>query len=462
MKHKLLTALLITIAAAAPAAAAETRVLTLDDCLALALKNNKDFVMAQKDYEIKLAAEKSTESDLYPQFSLSGKAYLLDPHSVDSGNFSTLAANAKVTNPAFLSPNSTYALNYSASLGVNYPLFTGFRQWNAFRLARESTAIARKTFDKIRIDTKATVSKAFYGLLVADKLLELVKSNDERLKAYLEVAQRNFNAGMISQYELLRSQVQLANNKPELLASQNRVSLARVQLLQLLALDLDTDFRTDGKLETDMLTVVEKDALAKAMANRIDLQLIDLNVRVLELAEQIAYGNKWPTVAAFLNVGLDYRLDPVSSVNSYGMWTDPGRKLVPSWQVGIQASWGLNELFSFFIPSKVASDAKQATLGVEKARTLKEKTIDLIRLEVRNAVLTLEQNAKTLVANREAIAMSTEGLRIARIRFENGQMGNVELMDAELDYQRSQTYLYQTWFAYVSAKIDLEKAMGVY
>ena len=421
---------------------------TLLECIKIALENNKDYLIAKKEVDIKKATVSSARADyLLPTFALNGQYMMLDPKTIDD-------AKIPQTNGSVIDTQLTH--NWTLGLGVQYHIFTWFKQRDAYNLAQKDMKMAEKKLLNIKSLTKSSVSKAFYSLLLSRKLLEVAKANDNRLKAYVAVAQRNFNAGRQSRYELLRTQVQLANNKPKLLSAENGVKLAMVSLLQLLSMDLNKKIQISGKLITSPIKISEKEAIKRALSNRYEIILNKLGHEILKIRRSLARSANKPNITAFFNANLDYK-KPGNYFSPTFATAD--RTIVGSWYTGIQISIPISELFPW---SKTSKDIDVAQHSLDQSILIQEKTIEMIRLEIKQAVLKLDESDKSILANKTTIKLAQEGLRTAKIRYYNGQMGNVELMDAELDYQQAQANLYQSWFNYISAKIDLKKAMGIY
>ena len=441
----------------------EVLVLNLEECTRLALERNPDFIMTRQEVQMKEAAAVAAYGRFFPSISFNTRVTMLDPGTIkegemDVGRFTGMQPGTLVVNTV---ENPLFTMGLSAAYPIPWiPFFSdgAFGMANAAHdLALKDLGVSKNKMKKAERDVKAEVTKSFYQLKLSEMMFALTKANDERLRAYHGVAQQNFYAGRISQYEYLRTQVQLANMQPELLRAENNTRLARVALLQKLFLDLDMDIRVVGDLQTEFIHIDEDEAFASARANRSELQDIAISIEVLKLQEKLAtYGNR-PQLAAFGNY--NFELKRKANMIDYITGNIPDRKLNGSWNVGLQLSIPISELLN---PASTAwKSAKQYEHGIERAETLRRNVESLIKLEIRRNVLLLEENHKTIEAQASALTLSTEGLRIARVAYGAGQISHVELMDAELDYQRAQLMEYQAWYGYITAKIDLRNAMGV-
>jgi len=216
------------------------------------------------------------------------------------------------------------------------------------------------------------------------------------------------------------------------------------------------DLETRGELRADFIQVSEEKAVATALTNRSELQDIALSVDVMKIQEKISKYGSHPQLAAFASYNMELRKKGSMLEQMIG---NIDRKLHGNFTAGFQLSIPLSELLN---PASTSwKGAAQYEYGIERAGTMQRNVESLIKLEIRQHVLLLEENRKTIDAQKTAMSLSTEGLRVARIAYNAGQMGNVELMDAELDFQRAQLMEYQAWYGYISAKIDLLNAMGI-
>jgi len=428
--------------------------LTVQECVAMALDKNRDYLMAKQDVKIKEAAADALYANFFPSLAFKSTLTVLDPAMVDDSKTTLPPTLGGGTMQTVYSPLFTMGL--SATYAIPWIPFFSDGAWGMINKGHElllkDLEQARNKLGKIQQDVTASVSKAFWQLKLAELVYDLTSSNNGRLVAYLDVARRNFNEGRVSKYELLRAQVQLANNQPELLRAENNVRLARVALLQQLSLDLGTRVEIRGRMETAFVTVNEQQALASAMTNRSELKDTDLALEVARLQQDLAeYGTR-PQLAAFANYNWELK-------KTGGLFSQNDRTLESSWNAGLQLSIPISELLN--PESKSWNNSAQHEHSIKKAQLLRSNVESLIQLEVKQNFLRLEENRKTIASQKVAVELSTEGLRTARIAYNEGQIGNVQLMDAELDYQKAQLMEYQSWFGYISAKIDLYKAMGI-
>jgi outer membrane protein TolC len=104
------------------------------------------------------------------------------------------------------------------------------------------------------------------------------------------------------------------------------------------------------------------------------------------------------------------------------------------------------------------SRVKQARSGLRQIQLGKEQLSDGIGLQVRAAFFGFQEAKELLKAQEETVQQAEESLRIANLRYKNGIITNVELMDAELAYTQAQTNQFNALHDYAIAVAKLEKA----
>jgi len=439
----------------------EVLTLNLEECLRLALERNPDFIMVRQEVQMKEVAAAAAYGRFFPTITFNSRLTVLDPARIEEGKSQipgVFTGGADMTIKTVESP--LFSMGLSATYAIpGIPFFSdgAFGMANAAHdLAMKDLGVSRNKMKKVERDVKADVTRSFYQLRLSELMVALTRANDDRLKAYHDVARNGFYAGRVSQLDFLRAQTQLANNQPELLRAENGARLARVALLQKLFLDLDLELVVVGELRTDFIAVDENEAFLTAVANRSELQDIDISVEVMKLQEKLAQNGTRPQLAAFASY--DWELRKKGSMLEQ-MTGQIDRKLHGNWVAGLQLSIPISEFLNPASGSR--KGAKQYEHGIERAETLKRNVESLIKLEIRRNVLLLEENRRTIDAQSSALALATEGLRVARVAYNAGNLSHVGLMDAELDFQRAQLMEYQAWFGYIMAKIDLQNAMGV-
>ena len=149
-------------------------------------------------------------------------------------------------------------------------------------LAQYQTAVA---------DTLLATRMAYYDVLLAAQQITVHEASVNLLQKELEDQQRRYNAGTVPNFNVLRAEVAVANERPALIQARNNYRIAKNNLANLLGYNLPRDIWEDVPLHlTDTFDdlpyeVNLPDAIQQALSQRSELvalrkaeQLQNLNI----------------------------------------------------------------------------------------------------------------------------------------------------------------------------------------
>jgi outer membrane protein TolC len=125
-------------------------------------------------------------------------------------------------------------------------------------------------------------------------------------------------------------------------------------------------------------------------------------------------------------------------------------------------SWSLNAQLNIpiFDGGLTRARVDESKSDVEAAKNTLEQARQAVGLEVRSALLNLQEanrNRQTAAAN---VVQAREALRIAQVRFQAGVSTTVEVTDAQSALTQSQNNQVNADFDYLKAEAQLRKALG--
>jgi len=318
----------------------------------------------------------------------------------------------------------------------------------------------------------ATVQLAFYDALLAREAFRLSENTVERVRQTLEETRKMNAAGLASDYDVLRLEVELANVEPNLLRARNALAAAERGLAVRMGLDGIDSLRVqgtltalgseitqglDGTTDPDALAAALKadlpdvqEAVGAALEHRSDLRQLRLmeELRRTELAvERSGY---LPRVSLFgtYNINAQQNGDPAffgrdGSQRSYGR------------AVGVEVSV---PLFSGLQRPAREAQTKAVIRQVEAQEELLSAQVEN---EVRTLLDQVREAADRRVAQRGALAQAERGYEIARTQYREGISSPLEVTDAEVALRQSEFNYAQAVYDYLTARVQLDRAMGV-
>lgn len=169
---------------------------TLDDLLAVAYASRPEMLLAEKQVSIARLEESAARRTYNPSLDLSA------------------AAGGKNGYPLHI---DRMRLNYEAGVTLSIPLYEGGRRRQNASLARSATQTAIFQKELVERELKQQVSESYYTLVAGfEKIGQLLFQVNLAEKAY-EQAKVNYEAGSVTNLELLTSSTNLSGSRLQLL-----------------------------------------------------------------------------------------------------------------------------------------------------------------------------------------------------------------------------------------------------
>ena len=302
--------------------------------------------------------------------------------------------------------------------------------------------------DEVERNIKYQAEAIFYNAVLAKSTLEVIGKAHEQKTYNLETAEKNFDQGMISEYELLRARVEKLNVEPQLVAAESYLNVSRKQLKSFIGMPLDAEIRLVAPLDdTAAMELPTLDSLLDhAIANRPELQQAILEKQGRKKAIQIAKSD-WLYPSLYLNGTYAWS---ASSDN----FSIRQQETADNWRVSLMLNVPL------FDGGKSIGEVRKASTDYYQAKLAEEQLFDDIRLEVEAAYDQLVQARKALATQNETIAQAEEAMRIADLSYESGMATQLEVLAAQTALTQARTQLAETVFNLRLAKAELKKATG--
>jgi len=157
-----------------------------------------------------------------------------------------------------------------------------------------------------------------------------------------------------------------------------------------------------------------------------------------------------------LNVISSYDKPSVTGVVSYSYQNPYFSQIswVDSWNAGLVLNIPLFDGF------QTAGKLKQAQTEVSSVDLNIKNMESLIELEVRQAILNLNEIKERVISQKDAVVEAEEYERIAEVSFKSGVITNLEVMDAQLSLLNTKVNYFQALYDYLIAKSNYLKAIG--
>ncbi|HZZ59477.1 MAG TPA: TolC family protein [Opitutaceae bacterium] len=347
-----------------------------------------------------------------------------------------------------------------AQVKLTQLVFAGGGVHAAIESARLNRAAARADL-QAAIDTALLdVRTKFYNVILTREQVQVQEDNIRLYQRELSDTRNQFQAGSVSNFEVLRARVSLANAQPDLITARNNYRLAVEQLRQSLGAPAPLSGVSGmpdivGSLDYVPVSFDLDQALESARARRPELVSLHKHTAAGEAVVRQAASTYYPNVQLFGTYEWEGEGGYVISPSSYAQFGFPVLSSVRGWLYGVQGSW------SIFDGGQTRGKVHQAKAQLEQER-LSEATEDLsIDVEVRQAYSNFQQARELVDASQQTVAQAAEALRLANERFHVGSATQLDVLTSQVALTQAKTNQVQANYNYLVAVAALRKAMGL-
>lgn len=405
MRYKILFQIVMLLAVFFQGNAQE--VLTVDEAVQIALKNNYDIKIASNDAEVSKENKSFANAGMLPRLD----ATLTQNNTIQ--NTKQTQATGEVRELDNAKNNS---LVYGVSLG--WTVFDGFRMFARYDQLK-ALEKQGEVQSKMMVLTKVSdVMTTYYDLVQQQQLVKALDTTIVISKQRLKTAENRFVIGKASKLEVLNAQVDLNTDLSSLLKQKELFETTKIRLNELLARDVATDFKVVEEVAVDdKLKLVDLNALVEKQNPQLQLALLNKTVAELDLKQVRA--NRYPTVQ--LNSGYNFN----RSESSLGFVSQSS---------GRGFNYGVSASLNIFNGSLQNRNEKIAKLQVENSNLVIEQQKQTIVSQLASLFQTYLTNVELakLEENNEAIAK--KNLDITLEKFRIGTITTIEFRSAQQNY----------------------------
>jgi outer membrane protein len=294
------------------------------------------------------------------------------------------------------------------------------------------------------------VRTRFYDVLVSRERIKVQEQNVELLQRQLQDVRNRFEAGTVSNFEVLRAEVAVANAQVPLINARNTYRLAIEELRQSLGFttaDGANVGRTPtfvGTLEFAPVNIELTSALATAKERRPDLQRLRRLEQSAEQVVRVRQSDYYPDLA----LAGGYSWNKAPGRNSFSDARD-------GWTLGLQSTWNI------FDGGATRGRVVQARSALEQARLAFEEAELGVSVEVRRALSSLQEATELAEASKKVVEQAEEAVRLADARYSAGTATQLDVLQARTDLTTARLNQLQAFYSFNVASAALRRAMGL-
>lgn len=442
----------------------DTLMLSLDQCITIALSENPSIKVADMEIERMDYSKKETLGQLLPSISFAGQysrtlakqvMYLNmgglggamggGSSTPDEGETDIPAeaaeASKSASNGIKMGLDNSWSLGFSAQMPLIAP-----QLWKSLKLSDSQILQSVETARKSRLDLINQVKSAYYSLLLAKDSYKVILDNYEMAKETHDIYTKQHELGAASEYDVLRTSVAVKNVEPELLQAEIAIKQVKLQMSILMGMDVAIPFEPTTSL-VDYEKTMYEDVLSinRSIDQNTDLKMLDIQTRMLNETLDVHKMAWYPTVALTAN----YNWTSMSDGNPF-----------TNFRWSPYSTIGLSLSLPIFQGGQRYTKIKQAEIQVSEMKYQRENLERAINMQVEMAIDNINKNVKQIASSAESVKQADKAHEIMEESFKIGAASYLNLRDSEVALTRSRLAYYQSIYNYLISNSELELLLG--
>ena len=470
-----------------PMAAEAQRMLTLDSCRAMALRNNKQMGLAKMKQEVNAYTRKSARTQYLPKVNaLGGYLWMSKEISIlnddQKSALSNLGTNTATKLQDALSPLTSAlpaatqtkmgsdlaqfagALDqvgtgivdgfrtdtrnmFAGAVTVTQPVFMGGAIVAANKMADINEQMAANSLEMKRQGTLYNIDQAYWQVVSLRHKQTLAESYVALVKKLKADVQKMIDQGVATKGDGLSVGVRVNEAEMALTQVKDGLALSKMLVCQMIGLPVDDNITLADEeresLPNNQNTLSTPNNLN--YDNRPELKVLQNTIDLSKQATNVLKAGNLPMVA--LTGG--YVVSNPNVLNGFQ------RKFGGFWNVGVLVRvpiWNWGDVMYKVRASKGATSI--ANLELMEAR-------EKIELQVNQNTFRVNEANKTLTMAQANIARAEENLRTATLGFKEGVITPTTVMEAQTAWLQAQSQRIDAEIDVKLSQVDLQKSLGV-
>ncbi len=416
-------------------------VLSVDDCISIALKRNAQLNNARYNLGISRANKLGSLSSILPRFSVSFSSrqnkvststYLRDTPVIDTETKKVIGYKQEEVTTRGYDRNFHYA-----NFNWNQTIYDGGAWWNRIKKGNTDLDAAKFNLESAIISTITLVQQRYLELLKEIKQLEVYEKSVKSAEEQLHRTESMYKIGSVAQADVFRARVNLGNEKINYLKQKNIIEAAKANLNIAMGKnpneEINIDVNAFENVKVQEINISLEEAIQKALDSNPELKSLSKNMESSELAVKIAKSNRIPTIGAQIGYSRSNSLFK-------RVYADFDKNY--SWNFSGQISFNIFD--GFQTKSSIRREQESALIAKENYESRKRTLAN----EVKQAYNNYMAYKEIMKLNEENVKSAEEDLRLAQERYRVGAGTLLETIDAQVNLTKARTM-------YVRTKYDL-------
>ncbi len=328
--------------------------------------------------------------------------------------------------------------NFGTTISIVQPIFINGKIFFGRKQAAEMFKATEYQVERTSQYVLLNLHKAYYGLLLSKKALDVTQQSLKRTKKYYDMTKEFLKNGMVVKSDLLVAESHYLMNEEAVKEAEKNYQVAMSQLQRLIDTDeeINAIWEEPGDFQLDDLN----NYIMTALDKRQDLKAFDSMLKITDYEVDKTKSKFLPSVALFAN----YKMNDTNFLGDAGTGTT----------YGVQLNWNI---FNGFTDRNTYKEKSSERLSLmHKIADYKLK----IKNEVKNAYYSYIAAVKKAEAVKKREEAAKEALKITEARFKEGLAKITDLLDREVELKQTDLAVYMSKYNELINIINLKFATG--
>lgn len=409
-------------------------VISREECLDIALSQSPSIRIADMEVKRVNYTKRETIGNLLPQigFSLSYQRSIeLQTIRMNMGGESQKLK---------MGSDNTWNTGFSLSLPIIAPTL-----WKAISISDTQIAQNLEAARSSRLELVNQVNQAYYALMLAISSREVIQQNYDIAKYNADVYRKMFEQGTASEYDVLRSEVQVKNVEPSLLDADIAVKQCQLQLNVLMGIDDALNLYPNLSMEDMQKDMYGYLLESKSLADNSSLRSLELQQKMARQNVTMKKFDWLPTLAGSFNISW-------LSLSNGPMFKDL--------DFSPYSTVGLNLSVPIFSGMTKWNALKQAQVQEKELALQKENLVNSLNMQVDLALDNITRQVRQIDSSKKGVVQAKKAHEIMQKSFQIGAASYLELRDSELADTSAQLSYLQAIYNYLVSTSELDMLLG--
>lgn len=418
-------------------ATGQTRLLTLEEAIASALKNN---------YDIRLSRNDSMVAALDYSFR---NAALLPRLNANAGStWNNNAQKQRFSDGTQRELNDILSNSYNMGVQLNWTLFDGMKMFATRDKARELVTLGELAIKNQVINTVAAVITNYYNIVRQKQMLRAVEEQMLLSGERAKLAQYKLDIGVGAKPDVLQGKVDLNAQKAAQLLQQTLIIQLKEQLNQAMNVKPGADYDVSDSIPLNTQIAIG-DIQDNIENSNPTLLIAKKNIDIAGFTLKERKAERFPVIS--FNSGYSYgRNNNKATVNPFQ----------PLYSRNIGRNIGLTATIPILNNFAVKRNIRQAQLDIQYQQLVYDNQKSLVSLSVLTAYKDYEMQKRALALEEENILLAKENVSIIFQVYKLNSTTLIQLKEAERSLQDAYTRLITARYNTKIAETELLRLKG--